>query len=68
MHRDAIPDNVDRVRMGEQGQHQLQGQDVARFLEATHGMHKHELLDSRGVDEGRLPVPVSELVRQECIW
>ena len=54
--------------MGEQGQHQLKGQDVARVPEATHGMHKHELLDSRSVDEGRLPVLVGESVCQECFW
>lgn len=54
--------------MGEQGQYQLEGEIIARVLEATHGIHEHELSDSRSVHEGRLPILIGQFVREECVW
>ncbi|KAJ8612630.1 hypothetical protein MRB53_037366 [Persea americana] len=52
---------------GEQGQHQHKGKVLERLLEAPHEVHKHELLDPRSFDEGRLPVPQRKPLRQECL-
>ncbi len=54
--------------MGKQGQHQLQGQDSARVLEAAHGMHQHELPYPRSVNERGLSILVGKSVREERIW
>ena len=44
--------------MGEQGQHQLEGQVIAGIPQTTHGLYEYELPYARGIDEGGLSILV----------
>ena len=54
--------------MGEQGQHQCQGEGPARLFEEVDECDEYELFDPGGVDEGGVPVFECEFVCEECIW
>lgn len=49
--------------MGKQGQYQFKGQVSKGVPETTYGIDEHELSDTRGIYERRLPVLVCQLVR-----